>query len=321
MQDLCGVKSADDVARQRFRCPTPHNSALHITHATPSGLSEPQSGLVCWKLCCAERFSAWFRKCFPQLRSPSPRQRGGAVPRLGRALAQAAGRTANRGWAVARLLAWSARRNTSCTLAEPPNAALLHRSASVHFVTSTNRSDCYRLERTTCRAGLPPAGVRCLSTAHEVMSSGVRWCNGLVSVMPASCIQEARCKKSVPSGFSALACPRARIAEPLETPRADWGSRFAGQRGVAAEDSIRATVPSVTRWSVSAHLRFQHKRKLARRTAECIPSTIRPPQWHRRARHHVVTAPLAGTSKQFRRLARPCPRPGRDRSLFATSDL
>ena len=44
-------------------------------------------------------------------------------------------------------------------------------------------------------------------------------------------------------------------------------------------------------------------------------------QRHRRARHHVVTAPLAGTSKQFRRLARPCPRPGRDRSLFAARDL
>ena len=139
--------------------------------------------------------------------------------------------------------------------------------------------------------------------------------------MPASCIQEARCKKSVPSGCSALARPRARIAEPLETPRTDWGRRFAGQRGVGAEDSIRATVLSVTRWSISAHLRFQHKRTLARRTAECIPSTIRPPHWHRRARHPVVTAPLAGTSKQFRRLARPCPRPGRDRSLCAARDL
>ena len=49
-----------------------------------------------------------------------------------------------------------------------PTAALLHRSASVHFVTSTNRSDCYRLERTSSRAGLPSAGVRCLSTAHEI---------------------------------------------------------------------------------------------------------------------------------------------------------
>ena len=54
---------------------------------------------------------------------------------------------------------------------------------------------------------------------------------------------------------------------------------------------------------------------------ECIPSTIRPPQGPCRARRHVVTAPLAGTSKQFRRLACPCLRPGRDRPLFATNDL
>ncbi len=34
-----------------------------------------------------------------------------------------------------------------CTLAEPPKAVLLHRSASVRVVTSSNRPDCYRLER------------------------------------------------------------------------------------------------------------------------------------------------------------------------------
>ena len=38
-------------------------------------------------------------------------------------------------------------RVVACTLAEPPKAALFHRSASVRVVTSSNRSDCYRLER------------------------------------------------------------------------------------------------------------------------------------------------------------------------------
>ena len=38
--ELCGVKFAERVARQGLRCPTPHNSGLHITHVTPSGVSE-----------------------------------------------------------------------------------------------------------------------------------------------------------------------------------------------------------------------------------------------------------------------------------------
>ena len=36
-------------------------------------------------------------------------------------------------------------RVAACVLAEPPEAALLHRSASVPVVTSNDRSDCYRL--------------------------------------------------------------------------------------------------------------------------------------------------------------------------------
>ena len=35
----------------------------------------------------------------------------------------------------------------ACAFAAPPTAALFHRSASVRFVTSSNRSDCYRLEQ------------------------------------------------------------------------------------------------------------------------------------------------------------------------------
>ena len=52
-----------------------------------------------------------------------------------------------------------------------PTATFFHRSASVLFVIATNRSECYRLERTSCRAGLPPSGVRCLRTADVVMLS------------------------------------------------------------------------------------------------------------------------------------------------------
>ncbi len=38
-------------------------------------------------------------------------------------------------------------RVVACVVAEPPEAALCHRSASDDVVTSTIRSDCYRLER------------------------------------------------------------------------------------------------------------------------------------------------------------------------------
>ena len=36
---------------------------------------------------------------------------------------------------------------TACALAEPSKTVLWHRSASIHVVTSMNRSDCFRLER------------------------------------------------------------------------------------------------------------------------------------------------------------------------------
>ena len=42
----------------------------------------------------------------------------------------------------------------ACVLAESPMATLCHRSASVQFVTSSDRSDCFRLERQL------PGGVR-----------------------------------------------------------------------------------------------------------------------------------------------------------------
>ena len=54
------------------------------------------------------------------------------------------------GSASASILSRPAQRSlhvVACTLAEPPKAVLFHRSASVRFVTSSNRSDCYRLER------------------------------------------------------------------------------------------------------------------------------------------------------------------------------
>ena len=42
----------------------------------------------------------------------------------------------------------------ACVLAESPKATLSHRSASVQFVTSLDRSDCFRLERQV------PGGIR-----------------------------------------------------------------------------------------------------------------------------------------------------------------
>src|SRR5271167_1915612 len=38
-------------------------------------------------------------------------------------------------------------RVTACTLAESPDATLLHRSVSARVVASSPRSDCFRLER------------------------------------------------------------------------------------------------------------------------------------------------------------------------------
>ena len=59
-----------------------------------------------------------------------------------------------------------------CTLAESLMAALFHRSASVHLVPSTNRSDCCRLERTICRARLPPLGCGALARRTRSFTQG-----------------------------------------------------------------------------------------------------------------------------------------------------
>ena len=73
---------------------------------------------------------------FPTRRRPSPRQR-----RVGFRIVLFEACTA-----FTRVLA---RR-----VAEPPKAALCHQSASVHFVTSTNRPGCYQPERQLLR-GIP----------------------------------------------------------------------------------------------------------------------------------------------------------------------
>ena len=63
----------------------------------------------------------------------------------------------------------------ACALAEPSKTVLWHRSASIHVVTSINRSDCFRLERQLAGAGSAPAGRHRLSTAHASDSfSGTR---------------------------------------------------------------------------------------------------------------------------------------------------
>ena len=59
------------------------------------------------------------------------------------------------GFRIVRFEACSAfTRVVACVVAEPPEAALCHRSASDDVVTSTIRSDCYRLERQL------PGGIR-----------------------------------------------------------------------------------------------------------------------------------------------------------------
>ena len=69
------------------------------------------------------------RRSFPDRWQPSPFQR-------------------RVGFRSARFEACSAfTRVVACVVAEPPEAALCHRSASDDVVTSTIRSDCYRLER------------------------------------------------------------------------------------------------------------------------------------------------------------------------------
>ena len=63
--------------------------------------------------------------------------------------------TARVGFRIERFGACSAfTRVVACVVAEPPEAALCHRSASDDVVTSIIRSDCYRLERQL------PGGVR-----------------------------------------------------------------------------------------------------------------------------------------------------------------
>lgn len=55
-----------------------------------------------------------------------------------------------------------------------PTAAFLHRSASVHYVSSTNRSDRYRVVRTACRAGLAPLRCGALVRASDHVGCGTR---------------------------------------------------------------------------------------------------------------------------------------------------
>ena len=58
-------------------------------------------------------------------------------------------------------------RVVACVVAEPPEAALCHRSASDDVVTSTIRSDCYRLERHL------PGGIRRMLGARICWEPGV----------------------------------------------------------------------------------------------------------------------------------------------------
>ena len=75
------------------------------------------------------------------------------------------------GFRIVRFEACSAfTRVVACVVAEPPEAALCHRSASDDVVTSTIRSDCYRLERHL------PGGIRRMLGARICWEPGVSTC-------------------------------------------------------------------------------------------------------------------------------------------------
>ena len=85
--------------------------------------------------------------CFPDRRRPSPNSR-----RIGSR--------------IERFEACSAFTHVPASLlAEPPKAALWHQSASVHFVTSTNRSGCYQPKRQLL-GGIRTHEMTRLSMAH-----------------------------------------------------------------------------------------------------------------------------------------------------------
>ena len=72
------------------------------------------------------------------------------------------------GFRIVRFEACSAfTRVVACVVAEPPEAALCHRSASDDVVTSIIRSDCYRLERQL------PGGIRRMLGARICWEPGV----------------------------------------------------------------------------------------------------------------------------------------------------
>ena len=124
---LAGCRLARARHRQGFPCCLPSPSRTHAVANTPA---EPPGALVAR---------------FPD---------AGSLPRF------------NGGSASASSFSRPARRFTrvpACVLAEPPMAALCHRSASVLFVTSSNRSDCLPAGATVAGRDSNPLGVGALS--------------------------------------------------------------------------------------------------------------------------------------------------------------
>ena len=83
-------------------------------------------------------------------------------------------------------------RVAACVLAEPPKAALCHRSASTHVVTSMSRSDCFRLERQLAGRASHPLGASALARRtilKELKESPRDWEGGLGAGRPLT----ARC--------------------------------------------------------------------------------------------------------------------------------
>src|SRR5262249_46705897 len=87
----------------------------------------------------------------------------------------------------------------ACTLAESPSDPLHRKLRQLRCLR--RRFDCYRVERTSSRAGVAPAEVQRLFTAHYYASYrriDIRSCSGVVNCSP------------VPFEMSGMRCPDER---------------------------------------------------------------------------------------------------------------
>src|SRR5215468_7603978 len=72
---------------------------------------------------------------------------------------------------------------TACTLAESPSDPFHRKLRQLRCLC--RRFDCYRVERTSSRAGVAPAEVQCLFTAHVIWRFITSWPLG-TRILPTS---------------------------------------------------------------------------------------------------------------------------------------